>query len=432
MITDEEGLAAHSEMGPSTAHRWRRCYGSVALSRGLPDTARIEAAYGTVFHYFAALCLELGLDPQGFVGDTYPVEGFGVLKFDQEMADNMLFALDFLWSMADSDTAIMIVEKRVGLQIWVGKGEFGTTDVAIFDPVNWRIIVFDWKYGAGVPVSPVRNDQAILYFLGSWNDFGYQIFHDYLLATTGDLAFEEAPWFEDIEVIVMIEQPRAQGGGGDWTTNVGELLSIGEQIKYDARMAKSPEGATMFNPGPEQCKFCKAAKANICAPRARMLLEEAGLDFDALEGDFTVNAEPELPRPRALSPEQRSQVLIHKGMIEKYLDDLHREAYDDAMKGRAVPGLKLVVGRSPPRKWVNEKRAEMLLRKRHGSAAFTRKLISPAGAEELEGKRSVALHYGKLIESGEGKPILVPDHDKRSAVPSYVDDFDLVEDDNLI
>ena len=125
-------------------------------------------------------------------------------------------------------------------------------------------------------------------------------------------------------------------------------------------------------------------------------------------------------------------MLMHKAMIEKYLEDLHKEAYDDAMKGRNTPGLKLVVGRAPPRKWKNEKRAEMLLQKRHGSAAFTRKLISPAGAEELEGKRSVMLHYGKLIESGEGKPILVPDTDKRGAIPNYTSDFDLVEDDNLI
>ena len=62
------------------------------MSRGLPNTVGIEAAYGTVFHDYAADCAELGLDPQHFVGDGFDTgDGFGWLEFDQAMADNMLF-----------------------------------------------------------------------------------------------------------------------------------------------------------------------------------------------------------------------------------------------------------------------------------------------------------------------------------------------------
>ena len=61
-MTDDIEEDAHSERGPSTAHRWRPCPASVRLSRGLPNTAGIEAAYGTVFHEVAALCLELAGD----------------------------------------------------------------------------------------------------------------------------------------------------------------------------------------------------------------------------------------------------------------------------------------------------------------------------------------------------------------------------------
>ena len=82
------------------------------------------------------------------------VEGFGHMVFDQAMADNMLNGLDYLWAASNSPGSKMIIEKRVSLEEWVGPGEFGTTDAAIVDPLRWRMIGFDWKYGQGVPVSP--------------------------------------------------------------------------------------------------------------------------------------------------------------------------------------------------------------------------------------------------------------------------------------
>lgn len=430
-IQIEESL--HSEMGPSTASRWRKCPGSVALSRGIPNSAGYEAALGTVFHEYAALCLEFGLDPQPFVGEKLEVEGHGMIEFDQQMADNMLYGLDMLWALTEDPHVKMIVEKRVSLERWVGNGEFGTTDCAIIDTAGWRMIVWDWKYGAGVPVSPVRNDQAILYFLGVWADHAYQMFYDCMYDQNGGGGpWEDAPWEDDIEVVIMIEQPRAPGGGGTWTTTVGELLAIGEEIKADAALAKSDEGALIFNPGNKQCQFCPAARVNACKARARMVLDEIGAEFDDLEGDFAVNAPLALPLPRALTPEQRSQVLLHKPLIEKFLDQLHQEAYDDAMMGRPTPGLKLVDGRNPPRKWRDEKRAELLARKRLGSAAYKKTLLTPTGIEECVGKREYQRLFDNLVEKGQSKAILVPDTDKREAIKDITSDFDIVDDNPAI
>lgn len=422
MAASDDDDIQHSAMGPSTAQRWRACPGSVALSRGIPNTAGIEAAYGTMFHEIAATCVQFFLDPQGFVGDHMEIKPHGMINFDQVMADHMLYGLDLLWALADIPDVKLIVEKRVSLENWVGAGEFGTTDCAVIDVLNRRIYIFDWKYGAGVPVSPVRNDQAILYFLGVWDDYASAMFYDANIAAT------------DIEVVIMIEQPRAPGGGGTWTTSVIDLLEEGKNIRRDARLAKSPKGAKIFNPGPKQCQFCPAARVNICESRARMALEEAGLDFDMLSDDYKFNLEPEIKHPKALTPEQRSQVLMHQSMITKFLDQLHEEAYADAKMGRPVPGMKLVEGRSPARKWKDEKRAEIMLRHDLGEKAFTKKLLSPTQAEEELGKREYKVRFDRMVDRGEAKAILVPDTDKREALPDITSDFDLAasDDDGLI
>lgn len=420
---DEEELA-HSERGPSTAHRWRPCPGSVKLSRGLPNTAGIEAAHGTVFHEIAAICVEQRLDPQSFVGFEMEVVPHGMVKFDQQMADKMLAGLDLLWTMADLPGVKMIVEKRVSLEHWVGKGEFGTTDCAIIDVKNRRIIVFDWKYGQGVPVGPVRNDQAILYTLGTWTTFAAGMFEEEILRNGGDI---NAPWEDDIQVVIIIEQPRAEGGGGVWETTMGDILAEGALIRKDA--ARTEQDNAPLVPGPKQCQFCLAGKFLVCKEKPKHLLALAGADFDSLEDDLKFSQEPEVRPLSAFTPEQRTQLLLHRSMFEKMFEDLHQQTYNDAEKGRPTPGMKLVPGRSPARAWKDEKKAELLLKAAFGDDAYNRKLLSPTMVEDTVGKMEFLNRYKRLVKEGERKNILVPETDKREAVRSYAADFDGLSDD---
>lgn len=426
MTVDIEDELEHSERGPSTAHRWRLCPGSVRQSRGLPNEAGIEAAVGTVFHEFAAICLEHGLDPQGFVGAQMTVEPFGVLTFTQEMADNMQPGLDVVRAYMACPGAITLIERRVSLEEWVGPKEFGTTDCVVIDLGNRRIVVFDWKYGSGVPVSPVRNDQAFLYGLGAYSEF---------VREKIDLAIDQAQLYGepedqfdygDIEVVFIIEQPRAQGGGGVWTTNLEDLLNEGNAIRADARRTEDPDAPLV--PGPKQCKFCPAAKKNACPAYPRFLLSLARADFDDLEAGFFTEQPIEIPS--VFSPEQRSQLLLHKPMFDKMFERLQESALDDARKGRPTPGLKLVPGRSSARVWVDEEKAKPLVEQSFGKEkAYTKKLLSPAQAESLVGKKEFNLRFGRHVKKGEGKSILVPVSDKREAIPSYAQDFDDLTDD---
>lgn len=428
-MNDEIEPKAHSERGPSTASRWRKCPGSVRMSRGLPDNAGIDAAHGTVFHEFAAICLELGVDPQGFVGDTLDVPGHGTLVFDQKMADNMLYGLDLFWSLADAPGAIMMVEQQVNLEEWVGPGEFGTTDCAIIDLHNWRLVCGDWKYGAGVPVDPEDNDQAILYTLGTWSTFAREMFYNHLSEKDPSHAFEQAPWEDDIEVIIIIEQPRADGGGGVWHTTMGHILAEGEKIRKDAKRTEEPNAPLV--PGTKQCQFCKAAAFNTCLERPRHLLALAGADFDLLDSDFIVNAEPEIHVVSAITPEQRSQLLLHRAMFDKLFDDLHAAAYKDAEMDRPTPGLKLVPGRAGARKWKDEKKAELMLKHDFGEDAYIKKLLSPTAVEETVGKRKFKERFSRGVVQSESKAILVPDTDKREPIKGVASDFDDL-DENLV
>jgi hypothetical protein len=121
-------------------------------------------------------------------------------------------------------------------------------------------------------------------------------------------------------------------------------------------------------------------------------------------------------------------------MIEKFLEQLHEEAYADAKMGRPVPGMKLVDGRNPPRKWKDEKRAELFLTHDLGDKAFTKKLLTPTAVEETVGKREYKARFDRWVNYGESKAILVPDTDKREALPDITSDFDLAanDDDSLI
>jgi hypothetical protein len=401
----------HSSLGASKAHRYRRCPGSIRAEEGLPDNAGEHAAQGTVFHEFAALAVAHGANPLSMVGATHYVENFGDLPFTQEMAVAMLPGLELIESLLDSPGRRLLVEKRVDLSPWLGPGQFGTVDVGIVDPARSRIVTFDWKWGAGVPVSPVENDQATLYALGLWG---------MVSADFEALGIEP----KDVEALIVIEQPRTDGGGGVWTTTMQRLLEEGEKIALDAEATRDPNAPRI--PGLIQCKFCRAATFGTCPEYARFNMDLIGAKFDDLEEQFAAGLPLTLHDRRAMTPEQRSQILLHRKMIDKWLDQLHDEALRDAEAGRPVPGMKLVDGRSA-RVWRDEAKAELVLTHTFGDQAFTRKLVSPAQVEERVGKKVFQRDFAMLVEKQEPKPILVPLDHKRPARSTHGDKFDLIE-----
>lgn len=416
----------HSEMSPSTAHRWRPCPGAVEEERGLPDEVGEEAIQGTVFHDYAADILELGLDPFTLVGDRYLAEDGAYREFTKEMAVKMIPGLDMLWSMADVPDTTMYVEKRVNLENWVGPDESGTSDAFLVMPVLWRLVTFDWKWGAGVPVQPDWNDQAILYTLGVWDTYAELPFQEAWARENIAGRSEYDTWEEArdaIEVVIIIEQPRAAGGGGVWKTTLGEILREGKKIKRDAERAQKP-GAPRI-PGAKQCKFCKAARHNTCKARAEYVSDLVGLELDEMEDDLNMGIEPMLRDRKALTPEQRSQIVLHAKLVTDWLNQLHDEVMTDAKHGDPTPGLKRVAGRRGSRKWKDDDKAEIMVTHDFKEAAFTKKLLSPAAVEDEVGKKKYRERFEAFVTQSDSKPILVAEDDPR---PALVTDEELLDE----
>lgn len=422
MILDDE-FAAHSTLGPSAAHRYRRCPGSVAMEARFPNKAGIEAAKGTVFHEFAATALEFGIDPGEFIGATMAVEDHGVLTFDSEMASKMRPGLDYLYALSSGDQVEIFVEVRVMLERWLGPNQFGTSDCFIIDLKNWRLIIFDWKWGAGVPVQPTMNDQGILYTLGVWATYAEERF----MAAADGIIHDGDP-FSGIEVWIVIEQPRAPGGGGVWETTMGFILAEGEKIKRDAERTRDPNAPRV--PGPKQCQFCAGSRMQACPEQADGVLALFDTTLDELEQEIEYG-EP-LKVPSVWTPEARSQLLIHRSMIEKLLERLHADAFEDAQNGLPTPGLKLVDGRRPARGWKDEDKAKVLVASAVGADnAYTKKLLSPAQVEDTVGKRIYETRFAGLVERGEAKPQLVIETDGRDPMIGRLSRFDALSHDEI-
>ena len=302
----------------------------------------------------------------------------------------------------ETDDWIPLTEVRVDISPWTHEENgFGTSDNALLFPEQRRIVIHDWKYGM-IPVSPERNDQMTLYFLGVWNDFGWKVFGN--------------P--EDITVELVISQPRAPGGGGIWRTTAEDLLLEGDRISKDAkRVHREPEKRIA---GTKQCRYC--AHAVNCEANARFTFNMVGMDFDDLS-DF----DPErFDPPSELTPEQRAAIILHFPNIKRWVDQLTGQAIQAYMADEYTAGLKVVTARKGNRKIRKnaQHQYERVLAQRLGNRAFKVDIISPAQAEDILGKEDYSQLIGDFIEQSDGKPQLVAEEDARERVSSAVSMFD--------
>ena len=135
----------------------------------------------------------------------------------------------------------------------------------------------------------------------------------------------------------------------------------------------------------------------------------------ASEG-FQVVGDPVEPAdPTTLTNDEIASLLPNLDTLADWIKAVEAYALSQLERGEAVPGYKLVEGRSL-RKWADEADAEAALKRSKLKVAdiFTKKLISPAQAEKKLGKnhKIIAEHVVKP----DGKPAIAPVSDKRPAL----------------
>ena len=370
----------HAILSPSSAARWINCPGSVKLSEQVPPAPPSEyAEEGTAAHALAELKLRAEI---GEITTRKYTAGLKKARAGQYYCGEMDEATDFYKDIVMEHLAAagpdgeLLIEQRFSLDDWAPKS-FGTSDaVVIGDGV---LEVIDLKYGKGVRVSAKDNPQLRLYALGA-----------------ADL-FDDLYEFDTVRMTII--QPRLDHVSVD-TVPLSDLRDWGrffvQPAAYDAI-----NGTGTTAPG-DWCRWCPA-KA-ICRKRADENLKLARYDF----------RDPDL-----LEPGEIGEILKQAEELQRWMADVQAYALQEALDGRHFDGWKLVEGRSV-RKYADDlKVAEALQAAGFPEAAlYERKLYGITAMEKIVGKKKLTEIVGDLIIKPAGKPVLVPESDKREPISS--------------
>ncbi|EPS6958440.1 DUF2800 domain-containing protein [Klebsiella aerogenes] len=400
----------HARLSPSSAHRWMRCPGSLALESTQPDKSSAFAEEGTRAHELAEKILNGRLQGFEHQGGT-----------DPEMHDYVLRYVDAVWTLAEGNE--LMVEQRVDFSHIVGvENSFGTADAVVI--VGNELQIHDLKYGRGVQVDAEQNEQLQLYALGALEQF--------------NLLYD----FDSVRL--FIHQPRLNHVS-EWALSVEELEAFGQRAQEAAanvivmfNIAECEGVNTLplenFTPGEKQCRFCKASA--ICTAREQFHMQTVAGDFDDLTAPVSELITNAIARVPMLTNEQLAEIYGQADFLESWLKAIRDRVNSELNAGHPVPGFKLVTGKQGNRAWRDEVEAEELLKsfRLKQDQMYSQKVISPTQAEKLL-KKERPRRWAKveaLITRSDGKPTIAPESDPRPALNvNPVNDFEDVSDETF-
>lgn len=334
----EKHRPAHSPLGASGAERWMNCVGSVTLLKHLGEDISDEPDYrreGVAMHEGAAHALVKDLDAWELVGME-----FNATPMTPELCDPIQIYLDYCRSLKGTRYVEYAISSPVHPQFY-GTLDFGCRGVT-FE-------VVDLKGGQGVMVEVENNPQIKYYAFGLIDglerQYGYEILADKVVGLT-------------------IIQPRgfhADGPVRRWETTVGEIKAWVHGDLVPAMHATEYDDSLDVG---EWCRFCPA---KLVCPMLTALYQAAALANPKLLPDY--------------SDEAIGQNFKLAAGVKHYIKALELEAYNRAMRGRAILNGKLVHQKAN-RVW--KEGAAELARERFGDDAWTMpEMKSPAEMEKI-------------------------------------------------
>lgn len=376
-----EATDAHFEAGPSALPRVILCPASVSASRPFPNTTNAAAEHGTGLHSLLEICLKSRLYPRDF-----PTDGEWAI-YTQDDRDAVTEVVEFVREMLVEYPGELLVEFNVDLSMY-WPGMRGTADVVIV--AGKTLIVIDAKFGR-IKVR-ASSPQLKAYAVGVLRDFEFVDFES---------------------VVCAIAQPFA-GHFESVTYTAAEIDEWASTVMVPA-LANAFGPNPTFNPGPDQCIYCRAN--GVCIPRKAAHFDEVASILDKVPADGYANG-------YVLTSDELGAILAKADAFESVLGDMKAHAMRELLAGKAVPGMKLVESVTK-RKWADPESApqllyEALIQKKPdvdpvaALGMVTRvEPITITAAEKLLGKTNPAL-AGMTVKP-EGKPSLAPESDSRPA-----------------
>ena len=377
-----EQKAEHSPLGASSYYRWKACPGSIRLSKGIEKGSSSYADRGTYAHNIAAMALQLGHPPQN---DLDPEELESVQAYvDYVQSLVKPFSTQEVWSK---------IEHRFDLTTLYPE-LYGTADAVIYNYNLQKLVVIDYKHGAGIPVEVetegVGNSQLMYYGLGAMYELGLPC--------------------KSIELVVV--QPRCFHRDGPirkFTTTSTQLLDFLGDLIADADLTKDPNAPLRVG---DWCRFCPASAVNCPAVREKSLA--------AARQVFSPTT--------AYNAQALADTLEMLPTIEAWIKGVREFAYQEAQHGRIPPRHKVVAKRAT-RKWKPTWTAERIAQQvgLKPPEVYDTKLKSPAQIEKLIPK---TLHAAMelLVDYESSGSALVPETDNRPSIGRSVKDvFSIIE-----
>lgn len=385
---------AHAEYSASGSERWLNCPGSIKLSKKAPPQE--ESKYATEGTEAHKVLEEILLS-----SDVKRKSRELLKKYPLEMVEHALFALDEIEKLTPHG-AERIAETKVDASSFTKPDQFGTVDVSIIEHFGW-LRVIDYKYGAGVAVTPKENSQLIYYALGLAHKYDYNFSH--------------------VEIIII--QPRAQHKDGPvrkWAISIKELMSYIPKFKEGVKNCENPNPT--FKVG-TWCRWCPAS--TICPEFADKAFKSAQLAFSPIDPKPSVR---DLPNPESLSIKNLSQILEAIDLIENWIGKVRAHAFFVMKRGEKIKGWKLVQKRST-RKWLKPELVAQEAEKLWGEAGFTKpELLSPAQFEKaLKDDDTVFKWVARRVSDISSGVTLVKADDSRPEIGNVEMVFTKLDDD---
>lgn len=383
----------HALLSPSSSHRWLNCTPSAMLESNEPNVPSIYAAEGTEAHALAEIKLSYML---GHIDDKeYET------RFEHFRLTSKYYNAEFNDYVNDYCQEVMTIVKEdyKGLNVEVHLEEYvtfddvvpngaGTSDVVIVGK-NFIHIV-DLKYGKGVPVSAIGNPQLRLYALGAIKK------HLRECACTETKMTIIQPRLHDISTdFVSIDELN------DWAVNF---------VKPRAELAIAGKGELVAG---DHCKFCKMR--GKCQQLANQQLAVAQAEFE------DVVVENNILEPANMPPEVISRILDIAPKFIDWFKDVEKYAMKAAIfDGVKIPKYKVVEGRSV--RLITDPEA---VKEKLRTAGFSeedylkpQELLGITALEKNIGKKLFESLCGQFVVKPNGKPVLVPESDRREPIDS--------------